>query len=79
MVTKELGLQPSSSLNALRKATVGYMFDKLEGEHMSGKDFWIKASDNLYARGKATELSSTRAARMPAFFEASNQDLPSYG
>lgn len=79
MVATELRLKPSPSLNALRKGVVGYMFDLLDGEGMMGKDFWIKASDNLYARGKATEFASTRSARMPAFFEASNRDLPSYG
>ena len=77
-IAKELGLKPSSSLNAIRKAIVGWMFDPLKGEGQYGKDFWIKASDNLYARGKAPELSNTRASRMPAFFEANNNDLPSY-
>jgi len=79
MVATELGLKPSPSLNALRKAAVGFMFDGLTGEGQFGKDFWIKASDNLYSRGVAPELRSTRASRVPAFFEASNCDLPQYG
>jgi hypothetical protein len=79
MVATELGLKPSPSLNALRKSTVHWMFDKLAGEGQLSKDFWIRASNNLYARGKAPELAFTRPARMPAFFEASNCDLPSYG
>ena len=79
MVATELGLKPSPSLNALRKSTVAWMFGQLSGDGMMGKDFWLKASDNLYKRGKAPELKATRSARMPAFFEASNQDLPSYG
>jgi hypothetical protein len=79
MVATELGLKPSPSLNALRKSTVSWMFDRLGGEGQMSKDFWIRASTNLYARGKAPELAFTRSARMPAFFEAANQDLPSYG
>jgi hypothetical protein len=43
------------------------------------KDFWLKQSDSLYERGKAPGLSDTQRARMPAFFEASNTDLPQYG
>lgn len=79
MVASELGLKVSPSLNALRKATVDWAFDKLVGTGQLSKDFWLSASDNLFERGKAPELKATRAARMPAFFEASNCDLPSYG
>jgi hypothetical protein len=79
MVATELKLSPAPSLNALRKSTVSWVFDRLGGEDQLSKDFWIKASNNLYARGKAPELAFTRSARMPAFFEAANQDLPSYG
>jgi hypothetical protein len=43
------------------------------------KDFWLRSSDSLYERGKAEELSDTQRARFPAFFEASNIDLPAYG
>jgi hypothetical protein len=79
MVASELGLKVSPSLNALRKATVDWAFDKLVGTGQLSKAFWLSASDNLFERGKAPELKATRAARMPAFFEASNCDLPSYG
>lgn len=79
MVATELGLRPSPSLNALRKSTVDWVFSKLSGEGQLSKDFWLSASDNLFARGASPELRSTRASRMPAFFEASNQDLPQYG
>jgi hypothetical protein len=79
MVASELGLKPSSSLNSLRRATVDWVFTHLIGAGQLGSDFWLAASDNLYERGKAPELGSTRSARMPAFFEASNVDLPSYG
>jgi hypothetical protein len=79
MVASELGLKVSPSLNALRKATVDWAFDKLSGTGQLSKAFWLSASDNLFERGKAPELKATRSARMPAFFEASNVDLPSYG
>jgi hypothetical protein len=79
MVASELGLTPSPSLNSLRRATVDWVFAKLIGHGQLGLDFWLFASDNLFERGKAPELRATRAARMPAFFEASNVDLPSYG
>lgn len=84
MVASELGLKASPSLNKLRKATVEWVFSQLRSgpaleEGRLTKDYWLQASDNLFKRGKAPELSATRSARMPAFFEASNVDLPSYG
>jgi hypothetical protein len=80
MVASELGLKPSPSLDSLRKATVRWVFERLgSGVGHPSTDFWLQASDNLFERGKAPELSATRSARMPAFFEASNVDLPSYG
>lgn len=42
------------------------------------KKFWFKSSDNLMYTGKAPEFSVTRSARMPAFFEHSNVNLPQY-
>jgi hypothetical protein len=33
----------------------------------------------LYEKGKAPGLKDTTRARMPAFFEAANTDLPQYG
>jgi hypothetical protein len=39
----------------------------------------MSQSDSLYERGKAPGLSDTQRARMPAFFEAANTDLPQYG
>lgn len=39
----------------------------------------MNQSDNLYLRGKAEGLADTKRARMPSFFEASNQNLPKYG
>jgi len=83
MVASELGLKPAPSLDSLRKATVDWVFQMLPmhtiDDQQLTRTFWQKASDNLFARGKAPELKATRSARMPAFFEASNVDLPSYG
>ena len=81
MVCSELGLKSTSSLNRLRRATVGWVVDglgKSENRYLD-KDFWLAQSDALYLRGKAPGLSDTTRARMPAFFEASNNDLPQYG
>ena len=81
MVCSELGLKSTSSLNRLRRATVGWVVDglgKSENRYLD-KDFWLAQSNALYLRGKAPGLSDTTRARMPAFFEASNNDLPQYG
>ena len=81
MVCSELGLRSSPGLNRLRRATVGWMMDGLTSttNKYLNKDFWMSQSDSLYERGKAPGLSDTQRARMPAFFEASNTDLPQYG
>jgi hypothetical protein len=42
------------------------------------KKFWLDASDRLMYEGKAPELSDTKRARMPAFFEHANTNLPQY-
>lgn len=81
MVCSELGLKSTPSLNRLRRATVGWVMDSLgvsENKYLD-KDFWLSQSDSLYERGKAPGLADTQRARMPAFFEAANTDLPQYG
>lgn len=81
LVAKELGEGAGQSLNKLRRATALWIFDKLgqsENKWLD-KDFWLRQSDNLFERGKAEELSDTQRSRMPAFFEAANTSLPSYG
>ena len=81
MVAHDLGEKTTPALNKLRKATVHWAMDQLgvsDNKYLS-KDFWLKASDNLYFQGKAQELVETQRARMPAFFEASNVNLPQYG
>lgn len=81
MVCSELGLKSTPSLNRLRRATVGWVVDGLKSSTNKylDKDFWLSQSDSLYDRGKAPGLKDTQRARMPAFFEAANTDLPQYG
>jgi hypothetical protein len=81
MVCSELGLKSTPSLNRLRRATVGWVVDglgKSESKYLD-KDFWLAQSDSLYSKGKAPGLKDTQRSRMPAFFEAANNDLPQYG
>ena len=81
LVCKELGLDWSPSLDKLRKATIHWVMQPLK-EHSSdkylSKKFWADSSDRLMYEGKAPELSDTRSARMPSFFEHSNVNLPQY-
>ena len=78
LVCAELGLSPSPSLDKLRKATASWLFDNLKGDEKLSKKFWADSSDRLMYQGKAPELSFTKSARVPAFFEHSNVNLPSY-
>ena len=81
LVCEELGLKSDKELNKLRRATVAWTLQSLQGEsadkHLSS-NFWMASSDSLYTRGKAEGLSDTRASRMPAFFETNNVNLPQY-
>ena len=81
LVCEELGLKSDKELNKLRRATVAWVLQSLKGEdthkHLSS-NFWMASSDSLYTRGKAEGLMSTRASRMPAFFETNNVNLPQY-
>jgi len=81
LVCEELGLKPSASLDKLRKATINWVMQPLginTEDRFLDKKFWLDSSDRLMYEGKAPELSATRAARMPAFFEHSNVNLPQY-
>lgn len=81
MICTDLNLQGDRQLNALRKATVAWVVDSLQGKaenkHLS-KDYWQNSSKKLYYRGRAPELEDTRASRVPAFFETNAVDLPQY-
>ena len=81
MVAHDLGHKTTANLNKLRRATVAWCMDELGNnqDRYLDKDFWIKQSDNLYTSGKAKGLEETQRARMPAFFESSNVNLPKYG
>ena len=81
LVCRELGLSPSSSLDKLRKATINWILQPLGNctyDRYLDKKFWLDASDNLMYQGKAPQFSDTKSARMPAFFEHANTNLPSY-
>ena len=81
LVCRELGLEISPSLDKLRKATINWVMQPLGNSTQAknlDKKFWLKQSDNLMYQGKAPELSFTKSARMPAFFEHSNINLPQY-
>ena len=81
LVCHELGLSWSQSLDKLRKATINWIMEPLgrntEDKYLDRK-FWTDSSDRLMYEGKAPELSETKNARMPAFFEHANTNLPKY-
>ena len=80
LVSLELGLKPSPSLDKLRKATMNWVLQPLGNseDRYFNKQFWSDQSDNLMYSGKTEGLKATQRGRMPAFFETSNSDLPSY-
>ena len=81
LVCRELGLRPSPSLDKLRKATINWILQPLGNntyDRYLDKKFWLDASDRLMYEGKAPEFSETQRARMPAFFEHANTNLPQY-
>lgn len=80
LVCRELNLDWSPSLDKLRKATINWVMQPLgqSSNKFLDKKFWLDSSDRLMYEGKAPELSDTRRARMPAFFEHANQNLPQY-
>jgi len=81
LVCRELDLHASSSLDKLRKATINWVLEPLginTTDKYLDKKFWLDASDRLMYEGKAPEFSETQRARMPAFFEHANTNLPKY-
>ena len=80
LVCTELDLTPSASLDKLRKATINWVMQPLgsSSDKYLDKKFWLDSSDRLMYEGKAPELAATKSARMPAFFEHSNVNLPQY-
>ena len=81
LVARELNLEVSPSLDKLRKATINWVLQPLKANNPSkylNKKFWLDSSDRLMYEGKAPELVETKRARMPAFFEHANQNLPQY-
>ena len=81
LVCHDMELSPSQSLDKLRKATINWVFQPLginTTDKYLDKNFWLDASDRLMYEGKAPQFSDTQRARMPAFFEHSNVNLPQY-
>jgi len=81
IVCAELGLSASPSLDKLRKATINWILEPLginTYDRYLDKKFWLDASDRLMYEGKAPEFFETKRARMPAFFEHANTNLPQY-
>ena len=81
LVCAELGLSASPSLDRLRKATINWILQPLKSNGIDrylDRKFWTDSSDRLMYEGKAPELSQTKNARMPAFFEHANTNLPKY-
>ena len=80
LICRELNLDISPSLDKLRKATINWVMQPLgsNADKYLDKKFWLDSSDRLMYEGKAPELSFTKSARMPAFFEHSNNNLPQY-
>jgi hypothetical protein len=80
LVCRELGLDWSPSLDKLRKATINWVMQPLKysPNKYLNKKFWLDSSDRLMYEGKAPELADTKRARMPAFFEHANPNLPQY-
>lgn len=80
LVCRELGLTVSPSLDRLRKATIAWVMQPLQRseDKYLDKQFWLDQSDSLMYSGKAEGLLETQRARMPAFFEHANPNLPQY-
>ena len=81
LVCRELGLDVSPSLDKLRKATINWVMQPLgtnTTDKYLDKKFWLDSSDRLMYEGKAPQLSATKSARMPAFFEHASTNLPQY-
>ena len=77
----ELGYNISPSLDKLRKATINWVMQPLginTTDKYLDKKFWLDSSDRLMYEGRAPQLVETKSARMPAFFEHSNVNLPQY-
>ena len=81
IITRELGLSVSSSLDLLRKATINWVFEPLTANTPNkyiNKKFWLESSDRLMYEGKAPGLQETKAGRFIAFFEHNARNLPQY-
>jgi hypothetical protein len=82
LVCAELGLTCSPTLDKLRRDIIEWVVSPLMADHPENRylsrSFWVDQSDHLLYTGKAPGFDETRRARMPAFFEHNNQNLPQY-
>ncbi|MBI51712.1 MAG: hypothetical protein CL779_00640 [Chloroflexi bacterium] len=81
LLCTELNLDIPPSLDKLRKATIAWIYQPLginTTDKYLDKKFWQDQSDNLMYNGRTNGLFETKRARMPAFFEHSNVNLPQY-
>ena len=71
LVCDALKLTSDPAINRLRRATISWCLQSLQGEadhkHLS-QNFWLNCSDSLYTRGKAEGLSDTRASTNASVF-----------
>lgn len=76
----QMGIKMTPNLDKMRRATIGWIVQNLniQDNKWGDKDFWINQSDNLIYKGYSEGLQETKRARMPAFFEMSNSNLPKY-
>ena len=81
LVCKEKGWLPSPSLDKLRKATINWIYEPLLSnvtDRYLDRKFYTDSSDSLMYNNCAPNFETTKAARMPAFFEHSAVNLPQY-
>ena len=80
-VCEAIGATPDKTMDNLRRATVSWVVQSLQGEHSDkhlSSNWWLQRSDDLFHTGKSSEFANTRVSSMPAFFEADARDLPMY-
>lgn len=79
---KDLGYRRGNSIEKLRKNIIDWLVADLpttSDNRYLHADFWHISSRNLYTQGSSKNLSETKRAVMPSFFESSNNALAIYG
>lgn len=79
MVSNQLGLSYSPSLDALRRRTVAWMVSDLDAPGKYGyPEIWLQSSEQLLRSGRSPNLEQTKAYGVPAFFETHASNLSIY-